>query len=48
MFAMQHLDLTGLTSDPRSGVVTDHRNVHMVMDKKDMVEVRESVVMKLN
>merc|ERR1719431_408082 len=38
----------GLTSDPRSGVVTDHKSVHMVMNKKEMEEIRESVVKKLN
>merc|ERR1719431_833114 len=38
----------GLTCDPRSGVVTDHKSVHMVMNKKEMEEIRESVVKKLN
>jgi len=45
---MEHFALTGMTSDPRSGVVTDHKSVHVVLDKKDMVDVQESVVRKLN
>ena len=48
MSAMQHFDLTGLTSDPRSGVVADIRSLHMVMDKKEMGEIKETVVRRLN
>jgi len=45
---MQHCGLTGLTSEPRSGVVTDHRSVYLVMEKKEMGDIKESIMRKLN
>jgi len=45
---MHHSALMGMTSDPRSGVVADHKSVYLLMKKRDFVDIKNSVVMKLN
>ena len=48
MSAMHHSALMGMTFDPRSGVVADHKSVYLLMKNSDFVDIKNSVVMKLN
>ena len=49
MCAMPQSALAGMTSDPRTGVVAQARNVDIVMEKEDFISDMKSVfIRKLN
>jgi len=48
MCAMPHSALAGMTSDPRTGVVAQARNVHIVMEKEDFSDLKAALIRKLN
>eukprot|EP00092_Neocalanus_flemingeri_P107179 GFUD01137561.1.p1 GENE.GFUD01137561.1~~GFUD01137561.1.p1 ORF type:complete len:956 (-),score=265.21 GFUD01137561.1:50-2917(-) len=40
--------LAGMTSDPRTGVVAQHRSVHIVIEKDKISVMKEALIKKLN
>eukprot|EP00092_Neocalanus_flemingeri_P016110 GFUD01017437.1.p1 GENE.GFUD01017437.1~~GFUD01017437.1.p1 ORF type:complete len:1111 (-),score=302.78 GFUD01017437.1:41-3373(-) len=50
MCAMPHsaATLAGMTSDPRTGVVAQHRSVHIVIEKDKISVMKEALIKKLN
>ena len=48
MCAMQHSAVMGMIFDPRSGVVTVLKSIHLIMKNSDFANIKESVVRKLN
>ena len=40
--------LAGMTSDPRTGVVAQTRNVYIVMEKEDFSDMKSGLIRKLN
>ena len=40
--------LAGMTSDPRTGVVAQTRNVYIIMEKEDLSDTKSVLIRKLN